>query len=43
MGLDIDYDQIYLVDGMNMVKWDTPNVFELTNHKFVKFGETWII
>tara|TARA_R110000851_G_scaffold133250_2_gene268029 strand:- start:4107 stop:5456 length:1350 start_codon:yes stop_codon:yes gene_type:complete len=31
----IEYDQIYLVDGMNMIKWDTPNVFELTDQKFV--------
>ena len=30
----IDYDQIYLVDGMNMVKWDAPNIFDLTEHKF---------
>ena len=35
----IDYDQIYLVDGMNMVKWDTPNVFELTNHKFTAWRD----
>lgn len=31
----IEYDQIYLVDGMNMVKWDTPNIFKLTDRKFV--------
>jgi hypothetical protein len=36
----IDYDQIYLVDGMNIVKWDTPNVFELTNHKFTAWRDT---
>ena len=26
----IDYDQIFLVDATCMVKWDMPNVFELT-------------
>ncbi len=31
----IKYDQIYLVDGMNIVRWDAPNVFEETDHKFV--------
>ena len=36
---DIDYDQIYLVDGMNMVKWDTPNVFELTDRKFTAWRD----
>ena len=30
----IDYDQIYLVDGMNMIKWDAPNIFDSTEHKF---------
>jgi len=36
----IDYDQIYLVDGMNIIKWDTPNVFELTDHKFTAWRDT---
>ena len=36
---DIDYDQIYLVDGMNMVKWDTPNVFELTDREFTAWRD----
>mgnify|MGYP003136513350 FL=1 len=36
---NIDYDQIYLVDGMNMVKWDTPNVFELTDRKFTAWRD----
>ena len=35
-----NYDQIYLVDGMNIIKWDTPNVFELTNHKFTAWRDT---
>ena len=35
----IDYDQIYLVDGMNMIKWDTPNVFELTDGKFTAWRD----
>ena len=36
----IDYDQIYLVDGMNMIKWDAPNIFELTGHKFTAWRDT---
>ena len=36
----VNYDQIYLVDGMNIIKWDTPNVFELTNHKFTAWRDT---
>ena len=36
----IDYDQIFLVDGTCMAKWDMPNVFELTNHKFTAWRET---
>ncbi len=30
----IDYDQICLVDSSCMVRWDTPNFFNLTEHKF---------
>ncbi len=36
----IDYDQIFLADATCMVKWDMPNVFELTNHKFTAWRET---
>ena len=36
----VEYDQIYLVDGMNIIKWDTPNVFELTDHKFTAWRDT---
>ena len=36
----IDYDQIFLVDATCMVKWDMPNVFELTDHKFTAWRET---
>ena len=32
--MNIDYDQICLVDSSCMIKWDTPNFFELTEHKF---------
>ena len=31
---NIDYDQIFLVDSSCMIKWDAPNVFELTERKF---------
>ena len=36
----IDYDQIFLVDATCMVKWDMPNVFKLTDHKFTAWRET---
>jgi len=35
----IDYDQIFLVDATCMAKWDMPNVFELTDHKFTAWRE----
>ena len=30
----IDYDQIALVDSSFMIRWDTPNFFEMTDRKF---------
>ena len=36
----IDYDQIFLVDATCMVKWDMPNIFELTDNKFTAWRET---
>ena len=35
----IDYDQIFLVDATCMVKWDMPNIFELTDNKFTAWRE----
>tara|TARA_Y100001937_G_scaffold61656_1_gene84428 strand:- start:725 stop:2098 length:1374 start_codon:yes stop_codon:yes gene_type:complete len=35
----IDYDQIFLVDATCMAKWDMPNIFELTDHKFTAWRE----
>jgi len=29
-----DYDQILLVDASIMVKWDAPNMFDISEHKF---------
>lgn len=37
---NIDYDQILLVDGGTMIKWDTPNVFDITDHKFTAWRDT---
>ena len=31
---NIEYDQICLVDSSFMVRWDTPNFFEMTDRKF---------
>ena len=36
----IDYDQIFLVDSSCMIKWDAPNVFELTDRKFCGWPDT---
>ena len=36
----IDYDQIFLVDSSCMIKWDAPNIFELTEHKFCGWPDT---
>ena len=36
---NIDYDQICLVDCAAMIKWDTPNFFEMTNHKLTAFRD----
>ena len=30
----IDYDQVAMIDCAAIVRWDTPNFFELTDHKF---------
>ena len=30
----IDYDQILLLDSTCMIKWNCPNFFEMTDHKF---------
>ena len=31
---NVDYDQIALVDSTCMIKWNAPNFFELTGHRF---------
>tara|TARA_R110002020_G_scaffold11692_1_gene43711 strand:- start:702 stop:2069 length:1368 start_codon:yes stop_codon:yes gene_type:complete len=31
---DIEYDQICLVDSSSIIKWNTPNFFDLTERKF---------
>ena len=35
----IDYDQIFLVDATCMVKWDMPNIFNMTEYKFTAWRE----
>jgi len=35
----IDYDQIFLADSSCMIKWNAPNVFELTDRKFVGWAD----
>ena len=36
----IDYDQICLVDASSIIRWDAPNFFELSDHKFCAVKET---
>ena len=36
---NIEYDQIALVDSSCMIKWDTPNFFNLTERKFVAWRD----
>jgi len=36
----IDYDQICLVDSSSIIKWDAPNFFEISDHKFCAVKET---
>ena len=36
---NIDYDQICLVDCASMIKWDTPNFFEMTEHKLTAWRD----
>jgi hypothetical protein len=38
--LEIEYDQIALVDSTCMYKWNAPNFFNLTNHKFTAWRDT---
>ena len=37
---NIDYDQICQIDCTHIVKWDTPNFFELTDHKLTAVRDT---
>lgn len=37
---NIEYDQICLVDSSAIVKWNTPNFFELTDRKFCGLRDT---
>jgi len=34
---DIDYNKIALIDGSTMVRWDTPNFFNLTDDRLTAF------
>ncbi len=36
----IEYDQIALVDSSFMIRWDTPNFFELTDRRFTAWRDT---
>ena len=38
--MGIEYDQIALVDSSFMIKWDTPNFFEMTDRKFTACRDT---
>ena len=38
--MNINYDQIALVDSSFMIRWDTPNFFELTDRRFTAWRDT---
>ena len=37
--MNINYDQIALVDSSFMIRWDTPNFFDMTERKFTAFRD----
>ena len=37
--MGIEYDQIALVDSSFMIRWDTPNFFDMTERKFTAFRD----
>ena len=37
---NIEYDQVALVDSSFMIRWDTPNFFEMTDRKFTAWRDT---
>tara|TARA_Y100001938_G_C8075334_1_gene425688 strand:+ start:382 stop:1728 length:1347 start_codon:yes stop_codon:yes gene_type:complete len=37
--MGIEYDQVALVDSSFMVRWDTPNFFEMTDRRFTAFRD----
>ena len=38
--MGIKYDQIFLADSTCMIKWNAPNPFELTDHRFTGWRDT---
>ena len=38
--MGVEYDQIALVDSSFMIRWDAPNFFDLTDHRFTAFRDT---
>ena len=37
--MGIEYDQVALVDSSFMIRWDTPNFFEMTDRRFTAFRD----
>ena len=35
----IDYDKIWMVDSASIIKWNTPNIFELVDDRFTAFRD----
>jgi len=40
---DIEYNQVAMVDLDTMIKWDTPNFFELTNNRLSAIKDTEVV
>ena len=36
---DIDYDKIWMVDSASIIKWDSPNIFDLVDERFTAFRD----
>lgn len=36
---DMDYDKIWMVDSASIIKWNTPNIFDLVDDRFTAFRD----
>ena len=36
---DMDYDKIWMVDSASIIRWDSPNIFDLVDERFTAFRD----